>query len=814
MTRKAVSSFLFASLGLVLALAPALAQGTGTLEGRISGQEDAGLELVVVQIVELDRTTESGSDGSYRFDDVPAGSYTVVFSNLSGSQTEQRAEVKAGEATRLDVTTDWSPYFAEAITVTSASRRPEKITEAPAAVTVISAEQIDREAAHGQLPKLLEFTPGAEVTQSGIYDFNFNTRGFNSSLNRRVATLIDGRDPSVPFLGAQEWAALSFPLDDIANAELVRGPSAALYGANASSGVLNIVTKAPRDSQGGEVRATVGELSTRNVDLRWATGLGGDWYLKLLGGYHTSGDFSESRRGAAEYSVPCASAAAINCLPQEATGLVIVNDNKIAFGGLRLDRYFGESLLTLEGGYATIEGPLFQTGIGRVQLTDVERPWARVNYNMPHLNLLGYWNNRKAEDQRALASNTPLYLDDTNFQIEAQTNWDFWSGRARVVAGASYGEEEVDSVNPQGRQTLIFEPIDADFTALYAQGDFELASSLKLVVAGRFDDSSLHDSQFSPKGSLVWQVRPNHGLRLSYNEAFQVANYSEFYLQANVAAPANLSAFEPICRQFGVDCGFGSPVPVLALGNKDLEVEETKTIEVGYTGILSQKAFLTVEYYQSENENFITDLVPNVGTVLGRVNPNFGAYAPPSTLPAAAQMLLLNTLRARLPAATFAILSNNVDGRPILAARSYTNFGQVDTEGLDLGLNVFGHGGWRYQLAYSWFDFEIQDPIPGLEQILIPNSPAHKFSVGVTYVGKKLDATLGFRWSDEFRWVVGPFQGQVRDYYTADLGFNYALTPAFKVGASVANVTNNEHWEAFGGDLIGRRALVHMGYTW
>ena len=51
--------------------------------------------------------------------------------------------------------------------------------------------------------------PGAEVTQSGIYDYNFNTRGFNSSLNRRVATLIDGRNPAVPFLGAQEWAAMT-----------------------------------------------------------------------------------------------------------------------------------------------------------------------------------------------------------------------------------------------------------------------------------------------------------------------------------------------------------------------------------------------------------------------------------------------------------------------------------------------------------------------------------------------------------------------------------------------------------------------------
>ena len=73
------------------------------------------------------------------------------------------------------------------ITVVSASRRAERITEAPAAISVVPREEIERQASHGQLPKLLEFTPGAEVTQSGVYDFNFNTRGFNSSLNRRVA---------------------------------------------------------------------------------------------------------------------------------------------------------------------------------------------------------------------------------------------------------------------------------------------------------------------------------------------------------------------------------------------------------------------------------------------------------------------------------------------------------------------------------------------------------------------------------------------------------------------------------------------------
>ena len=69
-------------------------------------------------------------------------------------------------------------------------------------MTVISQEEIQREAATGQIPKLIEFTPGVDFTQSGLYDINFNTRGFNSSLNRRVLTLIDGRDPAEV---ARDW---------------------------------------------------------------------------------------------------------------------------------------------------------------------------------------------------------------------------------------------------------------------------------------------------------------------------------------------------------------------------------------------------------------------------------------------------------------------------------------------------------------------------------------------------------------------------------------------------------------------------------
>ncbi|HXU29754.1 MAG TPA: TonB-dependent receptor [Thermoanaerobaculia bacterium] len=820
LSRRSVTALLFAFIAGLCTQA-LFAQGNGRIEGRLTRKDGTGIGGVTVVIQSTSQATLTDSDGRFSFSGVPAGSYELSFS--AGDSTDSAADVavEAGKTRTVDKQVDWDVSFVDTITVFSASRQNEKITEAPAAVTIISEEQIAREATHAQLPKLLEFTPGAEVTQSGVYDFNFNTRGFNSSLNRRVATLIDGRDPSVPFLGAQEWAAVSFPLDDIAQAELVRGPSAALYGANASSGVLNLITRRPKDSRGLLLRATGGELSTLNLDGRYAGAINDATYFKLLAGLRQSGDFTVSRNGKAEYSRPCTATGQTDCLPQERVALNPEDDDDIKFGAARLDRYFegGGALLTAEVGRADISGPVFQTGIGRVQLVDVKRDFARLDYSRDHFNFLTSYNKRNAERQTALSAGNNVSLDDDNFNLEGQTYWGIANDKARIVLGGSYQDENIDSKDPRtGRQTLIFNPVSSKSYAGYGQLDWNLTDSLKLVLAGRYDDSDLHESRFSPKGSLVWAVRPNHTLRASYNEGFQVANYSEFFLQADVAAPINLSPFEAICRQGGVSCGFDpdnnvatANTRVLALGNKDLELEEVKTWEVGYTGILGGQAVLTAEYYKSKNENFITDLLPNFGTPLGRLNANFGPYQTPAGLAAPLATLLQTRLRQAL-GNNFFVLSNNLDGTPILGAVSYTNFGAVDTQGIDLGLNWSINNSWNVNAAYSWFDFDIQDSQPGLDRLLLPNSPKNKGALGLGYIAERWNAATSFRFTDKFRWVTGPFQGDVKAYTSVDVNANYDVTQTFTLGLSVSNLFDEEAYQSFGGDLIGRRALLSLTF--
>lgn len=802
---------------LFLGAVPLLAQGSGRIQGRVARTDGTGLGGVTVVVSESGAVQITSADGSYNFEGVAAGSYTLSFGLGDYSTTELGVVVEGGGTATVDKSVDWDVSFAETITVFSASRRRERIVEAPAAVTSLSEEQIQRDGAHAQLPKLLEFTPGVDTTQSGLYDFNLNTRGFNSSLNRRLVVLIDGRDPSVPFLGSQEWTVASQYMNDLSSAELVRGPSSALYGANAFNGVLNLVTKQPRYSQGGEVRLSGGELSTFGGDLRFAGDIGADWYYKLTGSYIEGDDFAVSRTAATgvEYAGFCPPGQTVsnNCFIPERIRIP-VDHNEVSFGNLRVDKYFGNGdFFTVEGGLGEAQAPAIQTGIGRVSLPSVDRDWYRTNYTARHFNALGYWGSRQGTDQTGLQSGVPNFLDEEKWALELQTNWDFADGKVRVVGGASYNEVEIDSRNRQGRQTLLFAPVESDSQAAYGQVDFDLGSRVKIVLAGRYDESSLHDSQFSPKAAVVLNLAREHSVRLSYNEAFQVGNYSELFLQADAAAPVNLAPIEGICALGGVSCGFASgPTRILAAGNSALEVEEVTSWEVGYSGIFGDKAFLTVDYYNSTLENFITDLLPNVGTALGRINPQFGPYAPPAALGEPFRTILLNTLRAAL-GNSFFILSNNFDGSPALVAVSYTNFGEVDTQGADLGLNVYVTPEWRINASYSWFDFDIQQSFAG--DPLLPNAPENKYTVGVGYVGEKVDASLNYRWVEGFPWAVGTlFRGVVDDFSTADLVANYHINDHWGVGVNVTNVLDDEHFESFGGDLIGRRALGNVYFRW
>ncbi len=706
---------------------------------------------------------------------------------------------------------DGQRVYVEEIEIYSASRRAERIVEAPAAVSVITAEQIAREAAHGQLPKLLELAPGAEITQNGLYDFNFNSRGFNSSFNRRVLTLVDGRDVSAVFIGNQDWAtSLAGAPDLLAKIELVRGPGSALYGSDAYNGVLNMMTRAPSAIDGGRLRLTIGELDTIGLDVLHAAELGGGWFLRATGRYLESDDFSRSRidlngDGVADIG------SEVEYQGLDLEGIPLLSErNQIGSGNLRLDKQFDHAgSLELELASSSYDpGGTQVSGVGRTQSVDSRRSYARVSYSHPH------WRAQSTYDEREiglviLGNGFRGPLVSRRFDTEVQGNTGFAAGRGRLVGGLSYREEESDSTNEEGVQTAMFARVNADYEGLFGQVEYDLTTKLRSVFSIRWDDSNTHPEQVSPRAALIFSPSSQHSLRVSYGQGFQAPSLTDLNLQINIAPPLTaLAGLEAaFCAPFGVACGLDA-IPVKALGNPDLTVEEIEAVEIGYSGIINDRMFLTIDLYRNELQNFVTALLPAFNPTLGILNPSFGPYQAPAGIPGAIAPILEATLRAAIPT----ISNDPVTGLALLKAITYTNFGEVETQGIELGLSGRLSEAWSFELSGNWFDFDVQGQLD--QDPLIANAPEFQFALGLLYQAERFSASARYRHVDGFDWAAGAFAGPIPSYDLLAMTASYRFSQQLDVELEVSNLTDDEHYQIFGGDLIGRRALASLVVRW
>jgi iron complex outermembrane receptor protein len=261
------------------------AEATGQIFGQVVLPDRAGLAGVTVTVEELGASRTTGADGTFRFDGLVPGRYTLVLTLGDRSMRLEAVEVTERGTAVVQQEVDWAAAAGVGKVVYAAGRQTQRLVDAPAAASTVAAENFVVEGVAWDIGKLVEFLPGADLSWSSLGDLNLNTRGFSSSLNRRVLVLLDGRDLSNALMSAQEWNAVPFVVSDLRSVELVRGPGSALYGANAYNGVLNITGKEPRYSLGGDVLLAGGELGSGVGQARVAAALGNEWYLKAWGGY-------------------------------------------------------------------------------------------------------------------------------------------------------------------------------------------------------------------------------------------------------------------------------------------------------------------------------------------------------------------------------------------------------------------------------------------------------------------------------------------------------------------------------------------------
>ena len=140
------------------------------------------------------------------------------------------------------------------IQVTSVSKKEQKLSQTPAAVFVITQEDIRRSGATN-IPDLLRMVPGLDVAQINANTWAISARGFNLQFANKLLVLVDGRAVYTPLFGGVYWDAEDVPLEDIEQIEVIRGPGGTVWGANAVNGVINIITKSAAETQGGLITA-------------------------------------------------------------------------------------------------------------------------------------------------------------------------------------------------------------------------------------------------------------------------------------------------------------------------------------------------------------------------------------------------------------------------------------------------------------------------------------------------------------------------------------------------------------------------------
>jgi len=578
----------------------------------------------------------------------------------------------------------------------------------------------------------------------------------------------------------------------VKSVEVVLGPASALYGANASAGVYNIITKSPWDDASTAVSARMGNQSLIDMQLRHA-GISdsGKFGWKIVAQYLEGDDFDTDNvyfaNGSNQTTHTQAQTEAalrrddpnpanwawredelasleINSKKYEANLYYLHNDFRF---GANYGWSENDSLTTTNLGRNRLEG-----WVVKKYGFDIQHPKFYFQYN--HTENDGGDTFGVQNVTPYLAAGLPLdaiigdpsraLVYDASGLDDMELQFNHSIGKVNMVAGASYREFSPDSFGTylddfRGANGEELAPIKRDETGYYVQVDTRLMDEkLRLTAAVRRDDSNEFDPQTSPKLSVAYNTG-NHNFRIGYNEAHRDPSILENHLFfGNGVALGN---------------GRGWRVQSLVTGEiladyPALIPETVETIELGYRGVLGGGFFLDVVYYQSQYNDFISAL-QTIAYALHPTNPTVGVDA---------------------------------DGGIHPVVLTYLNYGQADVSGFDIGLDWYYGDNFHMNASFghsSLDDFTNDTAIPDLPY----NTPENKIKLGLTWKNLIMEDTFlnfGMRNVDEFNYISGRWVstdtsplGAVNSQTMVDMatGYNWkAQQVTFKL--SVSNLLDED----------------------
>ena len=767
---RRLCAFVAAIVGMTAMLPSVGAAQGGQVVGTVTGTNNQPIAGAQIAIVNTGFRAVTDASGKFAITGVPAGRYEMRVVRLGETPRTVLIDVTSGSIT-ADVQLARAATDLGGVTV-SASRRAEKVTEAPATVTVINTEALDATVGNTFAGALKE-AKGLDFIQVGMTAVAINARGFNSAFNNRFLMVEDGRIAVLPENGLPVGAFTATPKVDLAGMEVLVGPGSALYGPDASNGVLSLTTKDPRQFPGATIEASGGSRSYRDIQGRYA-GLFADGKVgfKVAGEYQAANDWENYLYYNAGGSiVPAGTAGAIR---EDALKIPIDWDAGVRRGTAALVYYSGANRVEVNGGMSRTDG-VGQTNVGRNQLKDWGYNVLQAKFTSPRWFLNVYRTQSQSGESFALNRFAGAQLATANANVSADSLrlLSDWPSDGRMYAaeaqgnytlqpllnttfvfGAQYRRDQVSSDRQWLTDRISGEDIKNDQKGVYAQSTTPVNKYLDVVLAGRLDYPENYDQQFSPKAGIIFKPMTDHALRVTFNRAYK----SPTILQTDFFIPD----WTGIISIYGNTTGFQmtrADGSVVATYNP-MEPETNKTWELGYKGVLVNRLYVDGTYFRSDYKNFMSPLtiIGNPFATAAAGGPTFAKpLSNPNGIPVNASGQIVNQ------AATLT---------PIVL--TYYNLGDAKVSGVDLGISAIVTEQIELRGTASTVKInEVTVPTGGSLEAVSLNSPTTKWTVGVT--GRDFGpVTGGLTWRN------------VNGYYFRS-GTNTGVIPTF--GTLDANVS-------------------------
>ncbi len=684
--------------------------------------------------------------------------------------------------------------------VVTASKIEQQLVNAPATVSVISSDVIGSSPATNYA-ELLRGVPGMNITQTSARDFNINMRGATSTLATSQLALIDGRSLYLDFFGFVAWDFLPVNPNEVRQIEVIRGPASAVWGANALSGVVNFITKTPREMAGSSFTMGVGTFGREvNGDSR---GNGSLWYF--------NGTHAAAVNDRWSYKVS-AGALGQDALPRP-QGTIPNPQNtpypSFANSGTRQPKFDtrvdyeapeGAYRLSFSGGFAGTEG-IIHTGIGP--------------FDMNRGTVLGYGSARWTKGAQKLNFFTNILNGDANallsfgldgrpilFNFNTKT-FDLEYGNVRAIGtrnvvsfGGNFRYNQFDlSLAPRGDNRTE--------GGGYIQDEIFINDYLRWVVGARLDKFSvLDDPNFSPRTALIIKPAADHSVRLSFNRAFRAPSLINNFLEVNIVNQLDLRQIPALAPVTGFLPG--GPVynfPVSAVGNEDLVEQQVDAFEVAYTGVIAKRATVTAAFYfnKSKDDIFFTQV--------GRYR---AATPPPGWL---TKLAIVGEPTARailelLPPPCAAQAVCNSGGLP--SNYTYLNLGTVRDKGLELGVDAAVNRALNVYANYS-YQFK-PDPDFDISEVNLP--PTNRVNAGFNFSHGRYLGNMSVSYQDDAYWqdvLDARFHGAT-DAYTQVNGAFGLKWMADKITTTIKfnNLFDEEIQSHIFGDILRRQVIGEL----